>query len=64
VLALGDFIYDQDSEVGGEVSAKPPMELDSGSIYVGEWNFSDERHGKGKLYWTDGCTYEGYWRHD
>jgi hypothetical protein len=48
----------------GVVSRRPPMELDSGSIYDGEWNSTDMRHGRGKQYWTDGSIYEGYWFED
>ena len=40
------------------------MELESGSIFIGEWNMNDMRHGKGKQFWTDGSVYEGYWKDD
>ena len=43
---------------------RPACELDSGSIYTGEWNENDMRHGKGIQYWKDGSMYEGYWKDD
>ena len=32
-------------------------------IYVGEFK-NGERHGKGKLIWADGSTYDGFWQDD
>ena len=61
---IPEFKFEVDPALFGEVIEKRPMELDSGSIYVGEWNDDDMRHGRGKQYWTDGSIYEGYWKND
>ena len=61
---IPEFEYNADPSDFGEVTHKPPMELDSGSIYVGDWNDNDMRNGRGIQYWTDGSIYEGYWIND
>ena len=40
-----------------------PIELEDGSIYVGQWN-SVKKEGKGKRMWQDGKSYEGWWKND
>ena len=37
---------------------RPPMHLDSGAVYEGEW-LNGVRDGQGKQEWLDGSRYEG-----
>ena len=64
-LKLGPFKYTGDApntDVG--LMERGPYELDNGAIYLGQWNQSGCRSGKGTQIWPDGSKYEGYWRHD
>ena len=57
---LGDFIYSSiDSQASG--LKRGPVMIENGSIYTGEWNSNNEKHGKGSQVWKDGSLYEGYW---
>lgn len=41
----------------------PPVKLEDGCIYTGEWN-GKMREGRGILDWTDGSRYVGQWKND
>lgn len=36
--------------------------IEEGSIYKGQWNSQEERHGKGECMFHNGIYYEGYWK--
>lgn len=60
---LGDFIFScQDSTQSAlPVQKRGPIMVDNGSIYTGEWNTLNQKHGKGSQVWKDGSLYEGFW---
>ena len=47
----------------GERVKKPPVNLESGAIYEGEW-LDNKRDGYGKQIWPDESKYEGNWLND
>ena len=47
IRLLAPFVYDVSPGDHTQVTLRPACELESGSIYIGEWNESDMRHGKG-----------------
>lgn len=51
---VGPFVYDAYFQDNMEVTAKGPIEFEDGSIYTGEWNLNEERHGKGVQIWKHG----------
>ena len=59
---IGPFIF-REGDISG-VSRKGPVLLENGSVYTGDWNDKNERHGTGMQKWNDGAMYEGYWRND
>ena len=66
---LGIFIYqnldDPQQEQGdNRLVERPPMELDNGAVYFGQWTQDGKRQGKGVQIWKDGCKYEGTWYAD
>ena len=42
----------------GEIFKKPPIKLENGAVYDGEWK-GEQRFGRGRQIWTDGSLYEG-----
>jgi hypothetical protein len=56
---LGTFVFDDPDPL-----PMNPIELEDGSIYIGEWNEEGERHGRGVQFWPNGSKYEGYWQHN
>lgn len=61
---LGSFIYLDSFNDASTTEKLGPVEMENGAIFIGEWNKSKERHGKGCQIWNDGSKYEGYWQHD
>lgn len=64
---LPEFKYgltpDEDNEQGVMKEKRPPVTMDDGSIYDGEWSVaSNMRHGRGNQVWQDGSIYDGYWK--
>ena len=50
---------------GINVSIRPIVEYENGSIYYGEWDPStNKRHGRGIQLWPDGNKYSGLWKND
>jgi hypothetical protein len=41
----------------------PPIQLDSGATYEGEWK-NGIREGSGMQVWVDGSTYVGEWKNN
>ena len=39
------------------------FEYSTGAVYEGEWK-GGMRHGKGKMTWSDGGSYEGNWQYN
>lgn len=64
IETMGQFVYDFDLRDGVSVSRRPPLELEKGALYTGEWNSMGQRHGRGIQIWADGSMYEGYWAND
>ncbi|OMJ81519.1 hypothetical protein SteCoe_17986 [Stentor coeruleus] len=60
---LGQFIYGENSYEDSLIK-RNAVEMENGAIYTGDWNKSNQRHGKGKQIWSDGSMYEGYWFND
>ena len=60
----GNYSFTDDLDDGVKVVSRGAVELDNGAIYSGQWNESNQRHGKGTQIWTDGSKYEGCWRND
>ena len=46
------------------VHLKPQVKFDDGSIYLGEWNNNDNRHGIGIQTFPDESKYSGQWKND
>ena len=63
-MKYGSFNYNDIPSDGVKVFKRGPVELDNGAIYIGEWNESNQRHGRGEQIWTDGSKYEGSWKCD
>ena len=62
---LGSFRFDKlSAEESRNLIEKPPFELDNGAIYIGQWNKTSQREGRGIQLWPDGSKYTGYWRND
>eukprot|EP01022_Parablepharisma_sp_SALTPOND_P012973 TRINITY_DN1691_c0_g1_i1.p2 TRINITY_DN1691_c0_g1~~TRINITY_DN1691_c0_g1_i1.p2 ORF type:complete len:424 (+),score=44.61 TRINITY_DN1691_c0_g1_i1:5377-6648(+) len=62
---LGSFKFDPQLESDtGDLEEKPPIELDNGAIYMGQWDKYGKREGRGIQIWPDGSKYTGYWRND
>jgi hypothetical protein len=57
---LGQFMFGELSDEARLVK-RGPVEMENGAIYTGEWNSTNQRHGRGKQCWSDGSMYEGYW---
>ncbi len=53
---VGPFTYETQSQDNTELITKGPIEFEDESIYIGEWNLNEERHGKGIRLWTDGVS--------
>jgi len=60
-------VFGNGQVVGGETAfvqdvreLRPPVNLDSGAIYEGEW-LNGVRDGHGKQEWLDGSRYDGQW---
>ena len=47
-----------------DIIKRSHIELEDGSIYLGGWNSSNERQGRGCQVWKDGRIYEGVWQGD
>ena len=45
---------------GGQRESRPPVTLDSGAVYTGEW-LNDVPDGTGTMNWPDSSKYEGMW---
>ena len=60
---LPAFAVSQPLNDGVQVELKPPIVMEGGIVYTGEWNRADEKHGRGTQIWPDGSKYEGYWQH-
>lgn len=59
---LGKLVYPKEnSNENNENVAKGPTMMENRVIYIGEWNSSGEKHGKGIQIWPDGSKYEGEW---
>jgi hypothetical protein len=41
-----------------------PVQLEDSSVYFGEWNKNNERHGFGIQFFQGKYKYEGYWKND
>ena len=41
-----------------------PYEYSDGSVYQGQMNKQNEKHGKGRLLFKDGGLYEGYFKNN
>ena len=63
-LQCGAFVYDNISSSQVLVHRRGPVELENGAIYIGEWNESQQRHGRGEQMGRDGSKYEGSWSFD
>lgn len=62
---LGEFIpEDDESAFGNDLITRGPYELDSLSVYKGQWSKEGLRQGRGIQLWPDGSKYEGYWLND
>lgn len=62
---IGEFIRDDDeSAFGDNLILRGPYELDSRSVYMGQWSRDGLRHGLGTQLWPDGSKYVGYWMND
>lgn len=61
---LGAFNFEGDDNDGIARIQRGPVQLENGAVYIGEWNDTLERHGKGTQVWCDGSKYEGYWKRD
>lgn len=59
VQKLEPFNYDPNDPESINIK-RGPVKLESGAIYIGEWNDHFERHGRGIQLWADGSKYEGY----
>lgn len=55
-LRLGEFNFTESFPY----ETKPPVELDNGAIYYGQWK-DGKQEGRGRQVWKDGTFYEGYW---
>ena len=49
---------------GVSVQIKPQIKYEDGSLYLGEWNEEDKRHGRGIEIFPDESRYSGQWRND
>ena len=64
-IRLGDFIYSSPSTLPDDLLRRGPVMItENGSVYAGEWNLQNERHGRGSQMWKDGSVYDGFWLHD
>lgn len=61
---LGPFKYDRRVQEKEAIKQRGPIRFSNMSVYLGEWNMYDEKHGKGIQVWDDGSKYEGYWKYD
>ena len=60
--AVGPFTPTRDSSDHTETIQLDAVQLEDGSVYIGEWNFKGEFHGLGKLLLPDGTEIEGWFR--
>jgi hypothetical protein len=52
-----------EKEIYGERVSKPLQKLSSGARYLGEYlKDTNIIQGRGKIAWTNGDVYEGYWK--
>ena len=49
---------------GVSVTLKPQVKYENGSMYLGEWNNEDNRHGRGIQIFSDESRYSGQWSND
>lgn len=49
---------------GGVIKHFPETDDDWGGVYDGELNDKGERHGKGRMVFSNGCEYLGDWKND
>ena len=60
---LGPFLSQQTVKEK-KLTKRGPVILENDEIYTGDWNSLNQRHGRGVQVWSDGSTYEGYWKSD
>ena len=59
---LGKLVYPTSESIeNSEKIVKGPTMMENRAIYIGEWNSSGEKHGRGIQIWPDGSKYEGEW---
>ena len=61
---IGPFVYPPEQDDSVAKVLKNAVKLENNAIFIGEWNYKNERHGKGQQTWNDGSKYEGYWKSD
>ncbi|CAG9322820.1 unnamed protein product [Blepharisma stoltei] len=61
---LGPFVTTNTPNDSTTKIKRGPCEIENCSIYTGEWNTNNQRHGYGIQIWSDGSKYEGYWKND
>jgi len=61
--SLGEFPCEIPAD-GVTVEVRDSCIVDNGEWYAGTWSRQSLRHGKGKVVYPDGSTYQGTWRND
>jgi len=61
---LGPFVMTEPLNDGVPVEKKDAVQLDDSTIYYGEWNLNNQKHGRGTWINDDGSKYIGYWKND
>jgi hypothetical protein len=55
---LGPYRCPKPKEVDWDVVDRPPVELENNSVYIGQWNSQNQKHGQGRLVFGDGSIIE------
>jgi len=56
---LGPFQFN--SYDGFPKELTPPVKVDNGSVYIGQFSQDGKKSGRGIFLWPDGSKYIGYW---